>query len=183
MPAGSAQVLPLAAVFGVNGAVYGSLLSRYPQIADEVGATNGQFGLALAGIGVGGVTGAFAATHVVRVLGGPTRALVVAGVAFLIAGVAVAAAPSLPLLALAFAALGLFDGFVDTAMNQAGATARERSGSSVMGRLHATLAAATLAGAAVGAVIAGTVSVLSHLLVTAVVLLTLLLVALRGSSD
>lgn len=180
MPASDARVVPLALVFGVNGAVYGSLLSRYPQVADQVGATAGQFGLALAGIGVGGVTGAFAATRVVRFLGGPTRALMLAGVAFLFAGVAVAAAPSLLLLSLAFAALGLFDGFIDTAMNQAGATARERSGSSVMGRLHATLAAATLAGTAVGAILAGTMSVLSHLLVVAVVLLVVLLGALRA---
>jgi len=174
--------LPLAAVFGVNGAVYGTLLARYPQIADQVGATTGQFGLALAGIGVGGVTGAFAATRVVRALGGPLPALVVVGFAFLSAGVAVAAAPSVALLAVAFAALGLCDGFFDTAMNQAGAALRRRTGRSVMGRLHAALAGATLAGAAVGALVAGSISVLTHLVVTAVLLLVVLLVALRRLS-
>ncbi len=80
----------------------------------------------------------------------------------------------------AFAALGLFDGFVDTAMNQAGAGLGERIGASVMGRLHASLAAATLIGTGVGALVAGTVGVLVHLVVVAVVLLSVLLVALRA---
>lgn len=180
MPGTNAQVAPLGAVFAVNGAVYGSLLPRYPQIADQVGASVGQFGLALAGIGVGGVTGAVVATRAVRAIGGPRRALLVAGGAFLAAGVAVAAAPSLALLVVAFAALGLFDGFVDTAMNQAGADLRERIGASVMGRLHASLAAATLIATAVGALVSGAVSVLVHLAVVAVVLLFVLLVALRA---
>lgn len=78
VPGEGARIVPLAAVFGVDGALYGSLLPRYPQIADQVGASAGQFGLALAGIGVGGVTGAVVATWVVRALGGPVRALAVA---------------------------------------------------------------------------------------------------------
>lgn len=180
MPRRDAQAAPLGAVFAVNGAVYGSLLPRYPQIADHVGATTGQFGLALAGIGVGGVTGAFVATRAVRAIGGHRRALLVAGLAFLAAGVGVAAAPSLALLTVAFAALGLFDGFVDTAMNQAGASLRERTGVSVMGRLHASLAAATLVATGAGALVAGTVSVLVHLLAVAACLLVVLLVALRA---
>lgn len=180
VPGDSAKIAPLAAVFCVNGAVYGSLLTRYPQIADQVDATAGQFGLALAGIGVGGVTGAFAATPAVRALGGPVRTLLLAGTAFLLAAVGVAAAPSLTLLTLAFAVLGLFDGFVDTAMNQAGADLRARRGISVMGRLHAALAAATLAGTVVGAVVAGGVSVLTHLLIVTVPLLFVLLTALRS---
>jgi len=175
-----ARIAPLAAVFGVNGALYGSLLPRYPQIADQVRAFAGQFGLVLAGVGVGGVTGAFVATWLVRALGGPVRALAVSGTAFLAAGVAVAGAPSLTLLAVAFAALGLFDGFVDTAMNQAGSALRIGGGVSVMGRLHATLAAATLAGAVVGAGAAGTVGVLTHLLVVAAALLVVLAWALRA---
>lgn len=175
-----ARIAPLAAVFGVNGALYGSLLPRYPQIADQVRAFAGQFGLVLAGVGVGGVTGAFVATWLVRALGGPVRALAVSGTAFLAAGVAVAGAPSLTLLAVAFAALGLFDGFVDTAMNQAGSALRIGGGVSVMGRLHATLAAATFAGAAVGAGAAGTVGVLTHLLVVAAALLVVLAWALRA---
>lgn len=173
---------PLGVVFAVNGAMYGSLLPRYPQIADHVGASAGQFGLALAGIGVGGVTGAFGATRAVRAVGGPRRALLGAGLAFLAAGVAVAAAPSLALLTVAFATLGLFDGFVDTAMNQAGASLRERIGASVMGRLHASLAAATLVATGVGAAVAGTVSVLVHVAVVALVLLLMLLIALRALS-
>jgi len=180
VPGRNAQVAPLGAVFAVNGAVYGSLLPRYPQIADQVGASVGQFGLALAGIGVGGVTGAFVATRAVRAIGGPRRALLVAGVAFLTAGVAVAAAPSLTLLVVAFTALGLFDGLVDTAMNQAGAGLGERIGVSVMGRLHASLAAATLIATGVGALVAGVVGVVVHLVVVAVVLLVVLLVALRA---
>jgi MFS family permease len=180
LPRSSARIAPLAAVFAINGAVYGSLLPRYPQLADQVDASVGEFGVALAGIGVGGITGALVATRTIRLLGGPIRALFVMGTAFLAAAIAVAAAPSLTLLTLAFVALGLFDGFVDTAMNQAGTAIRVRSGVSVMGRLHATLAAATVAATAVGAAVAGVVPLLTHILVVAALLFVVLLVALRA---
>ena len=124
------------------------------------------------------MAGALVATGAIRAIGGPRRALLVSGTAFLAAGLAVAAAPSLALLTIAFAALGLFDGFVDTAMNQAGAAARQRSGASVMGRLHASLAAATVVATGVGAAAAATVGVALHLAVVAAVLLVVLLVAL-----
>lgn len=116
----------------------------------------------------------------VRALGGPVRALAVTGTGFLAAGVAVAGAPSLTMLTLAFAALGLFDGFVDTAMNRAGNALRAHAGVSVMGRLHATLAGATLAGTGCGVMVAGTLSVLAHTLAVAVALLAVLVVALRA---
>ncbi|MFG6444668.1 MFS transporter [Microbacterium sp. P07] len=179
MSASSARLAPLAAIFAMNGAVYGSLLPRYPQLADQAGASVGDFGVALAGIGVGGIAGALIATRTIRLLGGPVRALLVVGTAFLAAAVAVAAAPTLRTLVLAFVALGLFDGFVDTAMNQAGTAMRTRHGTSVMGRLHASLAAATVAATAVGAFVAASVPVLPHICVVAALLLVVLLVALR----
>lgn len=180
LPGSSARIAPLAAVFAINGAVYGSLLPRYPQLADQVGASAGEFGVALAGIGIGGITGALVATRAIRLLGGPVPALFAMGTAFLAAAIAVAAAPSLGLLTLSFAALGLFDGFVDTAMNQAGTAMRTCHGVSVMGRLHATLAAATVAATAVGAAVAGVVPVLPHVLIVAALLFAVLLIALRA---
>ncbi|SMG19844.1 MFS transporter [Agreia pratensis] len=180
MSRSSARIAPLAAVFAINGAVYGSLLPRYPQLADQVGASAGEFGVALAGIGLGGVTGALVATRVIRLVGGPVPALFATGTAFLLAAIAVASAPSLGLLTLAFTALGLFDGFVDTAMNQAGGAMRARLGASVMGRLHATLAAATVAATALGAATADVVPLQLHLAVVATLLFVLLLTSLRA---
>jgi hypothetical protein len=180
LPRSSARIRPLAAVFAINGAVYGSLLPRYPQLADQVGASAGEYGVALAGIGLGGISGALIATRAIRLLGGPVTALLVMGTAFLTAAVAVVAAPSLGLLTLAFAALGLFDGFVDTAMNQAGTAIRARYGVSVMGRLHATLAAATVAATAVGAAVASVIPLLLHVLAVAALLFVVLLIAVRA---
>lgn len=115
-------MIPLAGVFAVNGALYGSLLARFPQIAAQIGVSTSQFGLGLAGLGVGGVLGAFAATKIIRAMGGPLRTLQITGTGVLLAGLAAGAAPSLLVFSAALVVLGVCDGFMDTAMNQSAAS-------------------------------------------------------------
>lgn len=175
------EMLPLAAVFGVNGALYGSLLPRFPQIADQLGASAGEFGLGLVGIGLGGTLGAFVATRAVAVLGGPLRTLRLAGAGLLLSGTAASAAPSLPTFSVSLIALGLCDGLTDPAMNQVAVGLRQRIGSSVMGRMHAAGSAATLGATAVGAgAAAAGVPVAQHVAVAATVLLVIQFLAIRS---
>lgn len=168
----SPVVVPLQLVFAVNGALYGTLLPRYPQIADRVGATEGTFGLALLGAGVGGVLGSAAVTSVARRLGGPARAVASTAPLMVVAVAAAGAAPSVLLLFVAILVLGLADGICDPAMNAVGAAEQQRIGAVFMGRLHATWSAATLTATGIGALVAGLgVGVVPHVLVAAGLLL------------
>ncbi|MFD0592119.1 hypothetical protein ACFQZ4_05765 [Catellatospora coxensis] len=57
-----------AAAFAVNGVLYGSLLTRYPEIADRVGADESEFGAALFAAAMGGLLGSLTAPALTRVV-------------------------------------------------------------------------------------------------------------------
>lgn len=176
----SRVVVPLQVVFAVNGALYGTVLPRYPQIADRLLATEGQFGLALLGNGVGGLVGALLVTAVTRRIGGPARTTAWV-VPVMVAGIAiVGAAPSLAVLFTALALVGLADGAVDPSMNAVAAAEQERTRTVFMGRLHASWSGALLVSTGIGAVVAGLgIGVVPHVLVGCALLLVVHAVAAR----
>ncbi len=176
----STVILPLQIVFAVNGALYGTLLPRYPQIADRLGASEGAFGLAPLGAGVGGVLSSAAVTWVARRFGGPARAVAFAAPVMVVAVAAAGAAPTVPLLFAAIVVLGLADGICDPAMNAVGAAEQVRVGTVFMGRLHATWSAATLTATGLGALVAGAgIGVVPHVLVVCALLLPAYVLASR----
>ncbi len=167
------------ASFGVNGAVYGTLLTRFPEIADRVRAGEAVFGLVLFAGAVGGLVGAGVVPFVVRRLG-DTHAAALVGAAFALLAVAVAWAPTVPLLAVAFVVLEILDGGHDVAMNALAVRVQQRAATPLLGRAHAVcglaLALATVAGAGATAVC---VPLLWHVAAVAVVLVALQATAWR----
>ncbi|CAN5425371.1 MFS transporter [soil metagenome] len=147
-------LLAVAVTFGINGAVLSSLLPRFPQIVANTGATEATFGAALAAIGVGGFVGSAIMPALAARLG-LVRVVVGAGVLLALASVAIASAPSVALLAAAFALGGAADGTHDVSMNEIGLGEQSRRTGSVMGRLHGTWSLGATAGAALGALMAG----------------------------
>ncbi len=142
--------LPLAS-FALNGAIYGTLLTRFPQIADRTGASEVAFGLVLFAGAVGGLVGAVLVPLLVRRVG-DVHAVTFVGVAFAVLAVSVAWAPTVPTLAVCFVLMTVFDGGHDVAMNALAVRVQQRTRTPLMGRMHAvwsiTLVGATLAGAA-----------------------------------
>ncbi|WP_250008299.1 MFS transporter [Actinoplanes sp. M2I2] len=136
--------------FVVNGALYGSLLSRFAEIADRVGAGEIAFGAALGAGAVGGLAGSVLTPWIARLLG-TGGAVTAAGCAYAVLATAAAWAPNLLLLATALVVLGVVDGCHDVSMNTLAAQVQQRSGTSVMGRVHAAWSLALSAGAALGA--------------------------------
>lgn len=176
----SPVIRPLQAVFAVNGALYGTVLPRYPQIADRLQATEGEFGLALLGNGVGGILGAVAVTWLTRRIGGPTRVVAVAVPLMVLGVAAIGVAPTLVVLFLALTGVGLADGMVDPAMNAVGAAEQQRSGVVFMGRLHATWSGSLLVSTGIGAIVAALgIGVVPHVLVGCAILFVVQLVASR----
>ncbi|MFC7243192.1 MFS transporter [Catellatospora aurea] len=160
-----------AAAFAVNGVLYGSLLTRYPEIADRVGAGESEFGAALFAAAMGGLLGSLVAPALTWAVRG-SGATLVAGAGYALFAVAVVWAPDLYLLAAALLLANLFDGAHDVTMNAAAVKVQQVAGSPLMGRMHATWSLSLTGAGLLGAAAVGLgVPVLVHLGVVAGVVL------------
>lgn len=174
-------LLAVAATFAANAGVYGSLLPRFPQLADRLDAGEAAFGLALLGGGLGGLIGSTLMPTVVRRLGGFVPTIRWAVPLMLLGGVATGLAPSLVVFGLAMLVMGLADGVLDPAMNELALGEQQRRGRSVMGRMHATWSGTTTAAVGIGTLLAAAdVPVGLHVGVVAAVMGLLQLVVGRG---
>lgn len=160
-----------ASAFAVNGVLYGSLLTRYPEIADRVGATESEFGAALFAAAMGGLLGSLVAPALARVVR-ESNATLVAGAGYALFAVAVVWAPDLFLLAAALLLANLFDGAHDVTMNAAAVKVQQGVGSPLMGRMHATWSLSLTGAGLLGAAAVGLgIPVLAHLGAVAAVVL------------
>lgn len=170
----------LGTTFLVNGVAYTSLLPRLPDVKGQLALSATELGLALAGMGAGGLAGSVLAPRLVGRWGG-RGVSIAAGVALALGvlGVGLLAASPLPdpawlFLGLGLAVVGTADGIHDVAMNYVALAAQRRAGRSLLGRLHALWSAGALVGAGSGALAAGLgVPVTVQLAVVAAVLIGL----------
>jgi hypothetical protein len=138
------------ASFGLNGVLYGSLLSRYAEIANHVRASSTAFGAVLAVAALGGLAGSLVAPLLVRA----TRdivAVTVFGCAFAVLAIGEATAPTLGSLAVLLFVMTMVDGGQDVSMNGLAVGVQQRAGLSVVGRAHATWSFSLSVGTAIGA--------------------------------
>lgn len=163
----------VAAVFFVNGAVLGNWGPRIPAIAADLSLDAATLGLALAGMGTGGLLATPLAALALRARG--SRSTTVASATLLsVAIVLPALAGTWWSLGLALAVLGAADGVMDVAMNAQGVLVEKRRGRSIMNRLHAGWSAGAVTGGLIGAGAAAlAVPVGVHFAVVAAVLLAL----------
>lgn len=168
--------------FAFNGLAFASFVSRTPAIADGLGLTTSQLALMLLCLSVGSVAGLPLAGALVARLG-PGRSVLAGaltetlGLAGLATGLLTGAV--LPA-ALGLAVAGLGTGVWDVAMNVAGAEVEQRTGGTLMPRLHAAFSIGTMAGAGVGAATAATGVPLAAQVVGVVVLIPVVMtVAVR----
>lgn len=143
----------VTAVFALNGAMFASLFSRFPAIRAELDLSEGQLGIALFCAMLGLIASQPAAGAFVSRRG--SRPVVLAGaLGYSLALVPVAFAPSLALLALAFAVIGFASGTLDVSMNVQGITIERHAGRPLLGSMHAAFSFGALGGAALGSVLA-----------------------------
>ncbi|MFI9527019.1 MFS transporter [Micromonospora rosaria] len=158
-----------AVAFAVNGAMYGTLLTRYPEIADRTQASETAFGVVLFASALGGLVGSLVAPALVRARG-DFGATLLAGFGYAVLAVSVAWAPELIFLGLALLLMGVLDGAHDVGMNAVAVRGQQRRRTSLMGRMHATWSLSLTAAGVLGAAAAGLrVPVVVHVTVVTVV--------------
>ncbi len=161
----------VALVFGLNGVVFASWLSRLPAVRDALELSTGRLGLLLLFLSAGSVIGLPTSGPLVARFG-PART-VLGGVLLVGAGLLLSAggvaAGQVPLVAAGLVLTGLGTGVWDVAMNVEGADVERRLDRTLMPRLHAAFSLGTVGGALLGAAAAATaVPVALQLALTAV---------------
>ncbi len=157
-------------LFGINGATFGSWVSRIPDVTTRLGLNEGELGLALLGIAGGAVAVMPTIGPAVRRFGSPGVCLV-AALAFCATLPLLGLAWSLPALVGALVLFGVGNGSLDVSMNDNGGRLERRLRRPIMGSLHAAFSCGAAAGALVGGIVASLgVSPTAHFTGTAIVL-------------
>ena len=144
----------LAGLFFVNGAVFANVVPRYPDIKAGLALTNGAFGAALGGYGLGALVSGVMAGWLVRRFSSarvaPTSTvLLAAGLVML------GTAPGWWVLAVALFLAGACDSVADIAVNAHGLRVERRYGRSILNAFHGLWSVGAVTGGAMGAAAAG----------------------------
>jgi MFS family permease len=143
----------VAAIFLLNGFVFGSWASRIPAVRDHVGLSDGELGLALACGAIGSIVAMpFAGARAARI--GSRRATRVAFALLCLGAGVVALAPSLLVLCALLFVMGAAMGSCDVTMNAHGVAVERRYGRAILAGFHAAFSVGGLAGGALGALAA-----------------------------
>lgn len=150
----TSRVSLIALLFSANGLGGPSFLARLPERQRDLGLSEGQLGLVVAGFALGAGLASLFAGRLIERAGSRTVAIAAAatlGVSMWSAG----AAPNAPALFAALAFIGAADAVMDTSMNANGALYEHVTGHSVMHRLHAAWSLGALSAAGVASAAAG----------------------------
>ena len=136
-------------LFFLNGAIFSSFFARLPAIKADLGASDGELGVALFFATGGLVVAQPLAGALAAKLGARWPCLI--GLAFYALGLpAAAAAPSVVALAAVLFAMGLANGVLDVAMNVEGVAVERRRGRRVLSSMHAAFSFGGMTGAGLG---------------------------------
>lgn len=145
--------LAVAAIFFVNGALFGNWVARIPAVKEKLGLSEGLLGLALLAIAVGALVAMPVAGVLISRLG--SRGITAAGVLGACVALPLVAVPgSFPALVAVLLALGVLLGSLDVAMNAQGAAVEKVYGRPIMNSFHAMFSIGGLAGAMMGGAMA-----------------------------
>jgi MFS family permease len=157
----------VAAVFLLNGILFGSWAARIPAIRDRLALSDGELGVALAFLPIGAIV-AMPLAGALAARAGSRRATRAAFALTCVTTGVVALAPSLPALALLALVFGIGMGSLDVSMNVHGVTVERRYGRPILSGFHAAFSLGGLAGGALGALAAGAgLDVRAHLAIVA----------------
>jgi MFS family permease len=145
--------LAVGILFFTNGAIFASILPRYPEMKAALGLTNAEFGLAVSAFPLGALIAGLAAGVLIRRLGSPRTAImatVLAATGILVAGVASTGF----LLAAGLFLAGAMDSITDVAQNSHGLRVQKLYGRSILNSFHAVWSIGAVAGGAFGSLAA-----------------------------
>ena len=137
-------------LFFTNGAIFASLLPRYPDIKADLGLSNAAFGLAVAAFPLGALLAGLSAGMLVRRFRSSRVAIVatvLASLGILLAG----SAPAWVALAGGLFLAGSMDAITDVAQNSHGLRVQRLYGRSILNSFHAVWSVGAVVGGLVGA--------------------------------
>ncbi|MDQ0635606.1 MFS family permease [Arthrobacter pascens] len=137
-------------LFFTNGAIFASLLPRYPDIKTDLGLSNAAFGLAVAAFPLGALLAGLSAGMLVRRFRSSRVAIVatvLASLGILLAG----SAPAWVALAGGLFLAGSMDAITDVAQNSHGLRVQRLYGRSILNSFHAVWSVGAVVGGLVGA--------------------------------
>ena len=174
-----AQLWSVFVVFAVNGIVVGSWAPRMPTFAEQIGADEGQLGLALLGGSIGMIAAA-STTGRWCARSGARLVVFVSATATVVALPVMATVGSALQLGAALVLLGATVGMLDVAMNVAAVTVVRRTGRPIMPVFHAGFSFGALAGSIGAAFAAGhDIGLLDHFLVVSGLVLVVNVAVIR----
>lgn len=144
----------VALIFLTNGAVFGNLVPRFPEIIESLDTRLGPFGTAVAIGSTGGLVFGLSASPLIRRFGSARMAvggMIVTAIVVALAGVA----PSLVLFAAALFAFGALDAVVDVAQNSHGLRVQRLYRRSILNSFHAVWSIGAVTGGLMGGAAAG----------------------------
>jgi len=170
------------AAFIANGFAFASWAARIPQVRDQLELSASELGLLLLAIAAGSLVALPLAGIIVARLGSRrtvTAMAVVNGLALSL--VAVGQVYGLLPVVIGLIAFGFATGAWDVAMNVQGALVERRLGRAIMPRFHAGFSIGTVTAAVLGAgMVALDISVVTHLLIVAGLVVVVVPLAVRG---
>ena len=143
----------VTAAFGLGGIAVSTWGPRLPAIKADLGIGTATIGLLLSGVTVGAILGLLASTPVLHRLGSRravTGALLLIAAAMTVMSLALILG-SVPLLAVAFAIVGLGIGVLDVLINVEGSAVERAAGRTLMPMMHAAWSIGVAAGSGIGA--------------------------------
>ncbi|GJM30348.1 MAG: MFS transporter [Cyclobacteriaceae bacterium] len=157
--------------FVIMSVVFGTWITRIPDIKIQTGLTEGALGLALLGMPIGAITiMAFMGSLIHRF--GVGRITWVSSLVYVVSLILPALATGLLSLTASLVVVGVAAGAMDVAMNAAAAAIEKQHKRLIMSTSHAMFSLGGMAGAGVGSVVVGFgISTLVHFIATAVLLL------------
>lgn len=141
-------------LFFTNGAIFASLLPRYPEIKADLGLTNAAFGFAIAAFPVGAILAGLSAGPLIRRFRSSRVAIVatvLSSLGILLAG----NSPAWLALATSLFVAGAMDSITDVAQNSHGLRVQRLYGRSILNSFHAVWSVGAVMGGLLGAAAAG----------------------------
>lgn len=146
--------LAVGILFFTNGAIFASLLPRYPEIKADLDLTNAAFGLAVAGFPLGALLAGLTAGALVRRFRS-SRVAIIATVLTAIGILLAGTAPAWAVLAGGLFIAGAMDSITDVAQNSHGLRVQRLFRRSILNSFHAIWSVGAVTGGMLGAVAAG----------------------------
>jgi MFS family permease len=143
----------VSVLFFTNGAIFASILPRYPEIKDALGLSNTAFGAAVAAYPLGALLAGLTAGFLIRRYRS-SRVAIVATFAAATGILLAATSPNWAILASGLFIAGAMDSITDVAQNSHGLRVQKLYGRSILNSFHAVWSIGAVTGGAFGALAA-----------------------------